>query len=188
MESCSPQITLRLINPALLGSVRKPSLPATSSRQPCAISLSIVPASSTCCGSRPNVMHLPMRCLTSESHLGFNVSVAGFVDFASSVERCLLFAYKHTARADVRRLAAGSNSRRTMGQPMPKPQHLRTKTISRLYTHGFAIVCVTEQIRALIRPYIMSSLKFRCRGINGRSSVLKLNWTASSLQLSHSRS
>lgn len=57
--------------------VRKPSLPATSSLQSAAISFSIEPASCVWLEFMPNIMHFPIRVLTSESHRGLRAAVAG---------------------------------------------------------------------------------------------------------------
>lgn len=76
MTSCSPHTTSCLYSPRRSGPVRKPSLPATNSRQSRAISCTIAPAVSVWCGFIPNVMHFPNLCLISDSHRGLNEAVA----------------------------------------------------------------------------------------------------------------
>ena len=78
--SISPQTTSCLYMLRRFGSVKKPSLPATSNRQSLVTAERISPACKVCWGWRPNVMHLPTRCLTSESHLGLREAVAGFME------------------------------------------------------------------------------------------------------------
>jgi hypothetical protein len=73
----SPHTTSCRYRPLYSLAVRKPSLPATSSRQSVDISCSIDPASRVCCWSIPNIMHFPMRVWTSESHRGLSAAVAG---------------------------------------------------------------------------------------------------------------
>jgi hypothetical protein len=72
----SPQTTSCLYNPLHSLPVKKPSLPATNSLQSLAISFKIDPASCVCLASMPNIMHLPIRDLTSESHRGLSTAVA----------------------------------------------------------------------------------------------------------------
>jgi len=77
-HTMSPQATACLYSPLLSSPVRKPSLPATSSRQSCAISRHMDPASPACVPCRPHCIHLPTLCLKSASQRGFREAVTGF--------------------------------------------------------------------------------------------------------------
>lgn len=84
MLSCSPHSMGLLNRPLLPSAVRKPSLPATSSRQLHANSSAILPVSWTCSSLQPNMMHFPILFLTSESHLEGNCAVIGSFAFCDS--------------------------------------------------------------------------------------------------------
>lgn len=73
MLSNSPHATLCPSRPALFSSVRNPSLPASSSLHSCPSILHILAACCTCFAFIPNVRHLPIRSLVSESHFGDSV-------------------------------------------------------------------------------------------------------------------
>jgi len=76
-HTISPQATACLYSPLLSSPVRNPSLPATSSRQSCAISRHMDPASPACVPCTPHCMHLPTLCLRSASQRGFSDAVTG---------------------------------------------------------------------------------------------------------------
>jgi hypothetical protein len=71
MESISPQTTLCLSNPALFLSTKKPSRPATKSLHSSPRILQTVAACLVCSLSIPNITHLPILALISDSHLAF---------------------------------------------------------------------------------------------------------------------
>ena len=73
----SPQTTSCLYNPLYSCPVKKPSLPASSSRQSLDTSCSIDAASLVCASLMPNIMHFPIRARTSDSQRGDSFSVAG---------------------------------------------------------------------------------------------------------------
>ena len=77
----SPHTTSCLKSPRLSLSVRNPSLPATSPLQSTAISFSIETASCVCPVYSPNIIHFPIRVLSSDSHRGLNEEVAGTLGF-----------------------------------------------------------------------------------------------------------
>lgn len=80
ITSCSPHITLCLSKPPLPLPTRKPSLPATSSLQSLATTPKMLPAWSAWSGCKPNRMHLPTRCLRSESQRGESIVVMESAD------------------------------------------------------------------------------------------------------------
>jgi len=76
LHTMSPHTTLCLCSPLLVLSVKKPSLPATSSLQSRASSFEIKPASSTCAAFNPKVTHFPIRRFRSDNHREFKGAVA----------------------------------------------------------------------------------------------------------------
>lgn len=87
VRTMSPHTTLCLCSPLLVLSVKKPSLPATSSLQSRASSLEIKPASSTCAGFNPKVTHFPIRRFRSDNHRGFKDAVAASASGGSEALR-----------------------------------------------------------------------------------------------------
>lgn len=140
----SPHTTSCRYRPLYSLAVRKPSLPATSSRQSVDISCSIFPASCVCSSSMPNIIHFPIRVLTSESHRGLSAAVAG----VSRLEVVDWNRALHPARRSGG--AAGqSHAERTRSVRIPQADPMQDQTTR--YRGAVELECVGRSSEAIAR-------------------------------------
>jgi len=146
-RTISPHTTSCRYRPLYSLPVRKPSLPATSSRQSVDISCSIEPASCVCAGLMPNIIHLPIRDLTSESHRGLSAAVAG-VSLLGDVD---WYRAWHPARRSVvgvvRRSAERARSARISMVGSTKELRRCQRPECAMLSSSIAMGCVSQQLR-----------------------------------------